>query len=83
MRTLRGLDLGVILYDKTSFIVTCFYSYNFYRGPIRYPIGLQKFLIQYWYNTPVYIALVYKLKLLLEVSDYLLENQYMMVPLDM
>ena len=82
MRMSRGLNLGVILYDNNNFIVDWFSLYNFDEGPIGDPIGIQTFLIQFWYNNTVYIALVSDFELIIYVSDCFLENQSIVVPLE-
>ena len=45
------------------------------------PPYIYQFLIQSWYNTPVYIVLVSTLELILEVSDCFFEHQYILAPL--
>ena len=77
--TPRGLDWGVILSAKTLLIVAWLSYYNFDGVPMGCPIGLKKFLIQFWSYTPVFIALVYTFELLPEVSDFFLAQQYMRV----
>ena len=62
-----GLSWGVILSAKTIFIVDQFSLYNFYGYPIIYPINIQGLIIQFWSNTPVYIALVSALELIIDV----------------
>ena len=56
-RVTRFLFWGVILSTMTIFIVAWFSLYKFDGDIIEYNIDLQKFLNQFWSNTPIYIAL--------------------------
>ena len=56
-------------------------SYIFDGGPMGQPIDVNKCLNHFWSNTPLYIALVSAFELIIDVSDYLLAHQLIMVPL--
>ena len=73
---------AVIMSTKNILFVALLSSYNFLWGYYGEPTGLKKFLIQSLSNTPVYISLVSKLELLIDISDFLLAHQYMRVPLN-
>ena len=67
------------VYSKTLFIAYWFSSYIFNGGPMRYPNDIEKFLIQFWSNTPVYIYIVTALELLWEISYFFLAHHTMAV----
>ena len=71
----------MILSAKIILIVAWLSLYIFDGGPMEWPIDLSKFLIQFLYNTPVYISLVSALELPLDVSGCFLAHQTMMIPL--
>ena len=53
IRIYRGLVWALILSTNTLSIVVWLSLYNFDGGPMGYLIYINKFLIQFWYNTLV------------------------------
>ena len=82
IKTSSYLTWVLIIYAKTLLIFSWLPSYSFYGGPMGWPIGLNKFLVQFWSKTPVWIVLVSSLELSIKVSGCLFEHQYMRVPLN-
>ena len=81
MKTSRSCAWGVILLTKTILMVAWLYSYNLDGAPIGYPIYLQKYIIQFWSTTPVFIALVSALELIHRFLVCFLERQSNMMTL--